>query len=134
MTRRLNMRFVMKLCFSIALLILNGCSNATESTSASTTAPPEGPPAVAPEDATSTEQDAFDFDPLLILAWPAAPEETRRRIDAGTIHETTIYSASLSQAGPVTIFSATVHQFSKHDLQSLDSLEMLASHGASSEE
>lgn len=41
---------------------------------------------------------------------------------------------TLSLQSLVTIFSATVHQFSKQDLQGTDPTEMLATHGSIGEE
>jgi hypothetical protein len=75
-----------------------------------------------------TEQPAPDFDPKLTLDWPGPPEERRRRIDAGTDRETTIYRATFTQFDPVTMFSATVYEFTEKDLQGDDPQEMLASH------
>ncbi|MBC7819653.1 MAG: hypothetical protein IAG10_22455 [Planctomycetaceae bacterium] len=92
-------------------------------------------PALAADNALPfTEEAAPDFDPKLTLVWPGTPEESRRRINAGQAHETTIYSASLTQLGPVTIFSASVYEFSAEDLQGSDPKEMLASHGTTGDE
>jgi len=81
-----------------------------------------------------TEEDAPDFDPKLILAWPGVPEENRRRINVGMADETTIYSATFFQTetGTLTIFGASVYQFTEKDLQGSDPKEMLASHGTRS--
>jgi hypothetical protein len=78
--------------------------------------------------------DAARFDPKLRLEWPAPPSETRRRIDAGSPDETTIYSASLVLTDPATIFSATVHQFTEASLPGKDPRVMVAEHALQGDE
>jgi hypothetical protein len=94
------------------------------------------PSAQSLENTPFTEEDAPDFDPKLTLDWPGTPKESRRRINAGMADETTIYSATLWQTEtvPLTIFGASVYQFTEKDLQGSDPKEMLASHGASGDE
>ena len=84
----------------------------------------------------SVAEDAPDFDPKLTLTWPGTPEESRRRINAGMADETTIYHATLLQSGPgpVTIFEASVYQFTEKDLLGSDPKEMLVGHLASGDE
>jgi hypothetical protein len=104
-----------------------GCSPhpASESTSADSNESAASPLANAP---SSTEQDVLEFDPKLTLAWPGPPEESRRRANAGLKNETTIYSATFSQTGPVTIFGANVVLLSEEDLQTSDPKTWLPYH------
>lgn len=81
-----------------------------------------------------TERDAPEFDPKLSITWPGAPKESRRRIDAGTIHETSIYSASFSRSDPATIFAASVHQDSEQDVLATDPKQLLVENALSDDE
>lgn len=111
------------MCISVtALVLFIGCG---EKQSPDTTAVESGE--------IITEQDAPEFDPRLTLEWPGTPEESRRRINAGMADETTTYRATFRQTGPVTIFEATVHQFSEKDLQGTAAKEMLVGHGTGSD-
>jgi hypothetical protein len=80
---------------------------------------------VMPKEGADVEQEAPDFDPRLILAWPGSPTESRRRLAEGTPEETTFYTGMLTLTGPVTTFSATVHEFTEQSLQGTDSQQML---------
>ena len=73
---------------------------------------------------------------LLTLEWPGTPAESRRRINAGMADETTIYSATFFQTetGPLTIFGASVDQFTEKDLPGSDPKELLVGHGTSGDE
>ena len=118
---------------TLSMTILCGCSKDAPSTNASTV--PNRPPALTPDNASPfTEEAAPNFDSKLTVEWPGTPEESRRRINAGQADETTIYSASVTQLGPVTIFSASVYEFSAEDLQGSDPKELLASHNTSGDE
>jgi len=80
-----------------------------------------GPAGLSPVE----EQEAPDFDPRLTVEWPGTLTESRSRFAAGTPEETTIYTAKHRTFGPVTVFSATVHEFTEQSLQKTDSKEML---------
>jgi hypothetical protein len=125
------MRITILLASVILMASLCGCSPKAPSAGTNVPAVLNESPADSSANTPFTEEDAPDFDPKLTLEWPGTPEESRRRINAGMADETTIYSATFSQTGPVTIFAATVHQFSEKDLQGSDPKEMLASHGTS---
>jgi len=131
----LKMQMLKTFALVVAITSLFGCSKDAPSVVPNAPAASNQPPALTPDEANSfTEQPAPDFDPKLTLEWPGTPEESRRRIDAGQAHETTIYSASVTQVGPVTIFSASVYELSAEDLQGSDPKEMLASHGTTGDE
>jgi hypothetical protein len=116
------------------MMSLCGCSKVAPPAVTNAPAVLKVPLADSTENTPFTEEDAPDFDPKLTLEWPGTPEENRRRINAGLPDETTIYSATFSQTGPVTIFGASVYQFTEQDLQGSDPKEMLASHGTSGNE
>ncbi len=130
------MRSLKRLTLLTVMTILCGCSETTHPVATNdlpaTTNMPPALSAVTPH--TFTQQPAPDFDPKLTVKWPGAPEESRRRINAGQADETTIYSAFVTQVGPVTIFSASVYELSAEDLQGSDPKEMLASHGTTGDE
>ena len=129
------MRSMILLASMVLMASLCGCFNAAPSVATNPTAATNMPPADSTETAHSfTEQDAPDFDPKLTLVWPGTPEESRRRIDAGTADETTIYSATFWASEPVTIFSATVRQVPEQDLQVSDQAEMLAEYALNGHE
>ncbi|MDA1055982.1 MAG: hypothetical protein O3C40_36840 [Planctomycetota bacterium] len=107
---------------------LCGCSPDATPSASNAPAVSNEPPAQSPDHTPFTEEDAPDFDPKLSLEWPGTPEERRRRINAGTAHETTIYSATFTQSGPVTSFRATVYEFTEKDLQSYVPKKSLARH------
>ena len=117
-----------------ALTSLCGCSQDVPPAATNAPAVVNEPPALAAGNTPFTEEAAPDFDPKLTLEWPGTPEESRRRINAGMADETTIYSATLWQTETVllTIFGASVYQFTEKDLQGSDPNEMLASHGTRS--
>jgi hypothetical protein len=82
-----------------------------------------------PRDASSlNEQPSPEFDPRLIVAWPGIPEESHRRIDAGTDREATIYSATFTQVDPVTVFNVRVYELTERELEHYDPERRLASH------
>ena len=123
-------RSLMALPLLIALSSMSGCSKSTPPARSST--PPastEGSPSAAPNNTSpTTETEAPNFDPKLTLVWPGTPQESRRRIAAGSADETTIYSATFTQMGPITTFSASVYLLSDRDLQESDPRELLARH------
>lgn len=126
------MRSLKFLAVLTVMTSLCGCS--TDAPPVVTNAPAvlNVPPADSSENTPFTEEDAPDFDPKLTLEWPGTPEESRRRINAGMADETTIYGATLFLiAESVTIFGASVYQFSEKDLQSFDPKEMLVGHRTS---
>ncbi len=92
------------------------------------------PVPVSSQQRATAEQDASDFDPKLTLSWPGIPTESRRRLDAGTAHETTIYSATYSQTDPATVFEASVYQISEQDLRASNPQELLAGHMTSDDD
>lgn len=119
------------------MLSLCGCSKDAPPAATNAVGVSNEPSAESSNNTTFTEEAAPDFDPKLILEWPGTPEESRRRINAGMADETTIYSATLWQTEtvPLTIFGATVYQFTEKDLQDAgDPKEMLASHMMSDED
>ena len=130
------MRSLKFLAVLTVMTSLCGCS--TDAPPAVTNAPAvlNEPPADSFENTPFTEEDAPDFDPKLTLEWPGTPEESRRRINTGMADETTIYSATFFQTetGTLTIFGASVYQFTEKDLQGSDPKEMLARHGTSGDE
>lgn len=128
------MRSTTLLASMFVIASLCGCSQDAPSAATSAPAATHQTPAPSVDGTPFTEQEAPDFDPKLTLEWPGTPQESRRRINAGMADETTIYSATFSQTGPVTIFDASVYQFTEKDLQGTDPKEMLASHGAVSDE
>ena len=130
------MRSLKLLSLSTVMVAYIGCSEATPPIATNDSpAATNTPPADSAETAHSfTEHDAPDFDPKLTLVWPGTPEESRRRIDAGTADETTIYSATFWASEPVTIFSATVRQVPEQDLQVSDQAEMLAEYALNGHE
>ena len=91
--RKLAMRSMILLAFVALMTSLVDCFNAPPSVATNPTAAANTPPADSAESAHSfTEQDAPDLDPKLMpLVWRGTPEESRRRIEAGTADETTIY-------------------------------------------
>jgi hypothetical protein len=110
-----------------------GCSPhpESESTSADSNESAASPLTNAP---SPTEQDVLEFDPKLTLAWPGPPEESWRRANAGLKNETTIYSATFSQTGPVAIFGANVVLLSEEDLQTADPRQWLPYHRSGPED
>lgn len=106
-----------------------GCAQHTPSTGEKASAVPHETPADSSENTPFTEEDAPNFDPKLTLDWPGTPQESRRRIDAGSAHETTIYRATFSQTNPIIMFEANVSLMSDKDLQESDPKELLASQG-----
>lgn len=123
------MRYATILAMLAAMLCFCGCSKDTPSKEASASAGPNDSLAVSSENTPLTEEEAPDFDPKLTLIWPGPPRESRRRIDAGSAHETTSYSATFSQTGPIIMFEASVSLMSEKDLQDSDPKELLASQG-----
>lgn len=114
------MRFRMILNLSTALASLWGCARDA----------PSAIPGALPADASEhTEVEAPDFDPELTLVWPGAPQVSRRCIDAGSIHETTVYRATYSETGPIIIFDVSVSLMSEKDLQDSDPQELVATQG-----
>ncbi|MDA1252451.1 MAG: hypothetical protein O2820_24890 [Planctomycetota bacterium] len=107
---------------------LCGCSTDESPSASNAPAASNEAPAQLPAHTLSTEEDASDFDPRLSLKWPGTPEESRRRIDAGTDRETTIYDAAFTQHQPLTSFKATVYEITEKDLQGGDPKEWLPHH------
>ena len=88
------MRSLKLLSLSTVMVAYIGCSEATPPIATNDSpAATNTPPADSGKTAHSfTEQDAPDLDPKLMpLVWRGTPEESRRRIEAGTADETTIY-------------------------------------------
>ena len=125
------MRTLKTLTLLTSMTFLWGCSRDVPSTANEVPSERNDSPAIAPGDTPFTEEEAPHFDPKLTLAWPGVPQESRRRIDAGTADETTIYSGFYTQTGPVTAFSASVYEFAEEHMRASDPLEMLAGHGTS---
>lgn len=123
------MRVLKILILLVAITNFCGCSKDAPPAVTNASAVLNETPADSSDNTPFTEEAAPEFDPKLTLAWPGTPEESRRRINAGQPDETTIYSATFSLTGPVTIFGASVYQFTEKDLQGSDPKEMLVSHG-----
>lgn len=129
-------RSLMVLPLAIALTSPVGCSKSTPPAPASAPhASAEGPPSAASDKTNPpTETEAPNFDPKLTLVWPGTPQESRRRINAGSADEATIYSATFSQMGPITTFSARVDLLSEKDLRDSDPKTLVARHMTDAED
>lgn len=112
-----------------SILCFCGCAKDAPSAGTNTSAISNKQTAEPSENTPYTEKDAPDFNPKMTLDWPGTPQESRRRIDAGSAHETTIYSATFSQTGPIVTFEANVSLMSDKDLQDSDPKELLANQG-----
>ena len=91
-----------------------GSNDSTESPSANATSP--------------VDHEAPEFDPKLKLAWPGTPEESCRRVDAGTDREKTIYSADFKEHQPLTSYIATIYLITNEELRADDPKEWLPRH------